>query len=64
MKIKNPQMYQQINQLRQSNGNPSELLKQVIGNYTPEQMNNFINQARMMGFNDSLLNQISGINTQ
>ena len=64
LKIKNPMMYQQINQLKQSNGNPMELLKQVTGNYSKEQMNNFINQAKQMGFNEELLNQISGINTQ
>lgn len=41
-----------------------ELLKQTISNYSPEQMNNFINQAKQMGFSDDILNQISGINTK
>lgn len=41
-----------------------ELLKQTISNYTPTQMNNFINQAKQMGFNEDLLNEISGINTK
>ena len=57
-------MYQQINYLRQSNGDPMELLKQTIGNYTPEQRNNFINQARQMGFDENLLTQINDINTK
>lgn len=52
-------MFQQINQLRQSNGNPMDLLKQTTRNYTPEQMNNFINQARQMGFNEELLKEVS-----
>ena len=56
-------MYQQINYLRQSNGDPMELLKQTTKNYTPEQMNNFINQARQMGFNEDLLNQVSTLNS-
>ena len=56
-------MYQQINYLRQSNGDPMELLKQTTKNYTPEQMNNFINQARQMGFDENLLNQVSTHNS-
>lgn len=40
-----------------------ELLKQTTKNYTPEQMNNFINQARQMGFNEDLLNQVSTLNS-
>lgn len=64
MKAKNPQAFQQIEQLRQSNGNPMELLKQVTNNYDDKTKNAFFQQAKQMGFSDDLLNQIqSGINT-
>lgn len=58
-------MYQQINQLRQSNGNPMELFKQVMNNYDDKKRNAFFQQAKQMGFNEELLNQVqSGINTK
>ena len=57
-------MFNTINQAIQNKNNPMELFKQVTNNYTPEQMNNFYNQAKQMGFSEDLLNQVkSGIST-
>ena len=47
-----------VNQAMQNKNNPMELFKQITSNYTPEQMDSFINQARQMGFSEDLLNQI------
>ena len=64
LKTINPQMYQQVEQLRQSNGNPIELLKQITSNYDDKTRNEFYKQAKQMGFSDDLLNEVqNGINT-
>ena len=51
-------MYQQIEQLKQSNGNPMEMLKQVTSNYDDKTKQAFYTQAKQMGFSDDLLNQL------
>ena len=58
LKIRNPQMFQIIEQASQNQSNPMDLLKQVTGNYTPEQMKNFYNVAQYMGCPNDILNQI------
>ncbi len=55
LKAKNPQMYQMISQ---NQNNPMDLLKNTIGNYSPEQKEKFFNQAKMMGFPDNVLQEI------
>ena len=42
----NPQGYSMINQLRQSGGNPNDLLKQVMGKASPEQRQQLLNTAK------------------
>lgn len=65
MKAKNPQMFQKIEQLRQNQSNPIEIFKQVTNGYSNDQMNNFYNQAKNMGFSDDLINQLkNGVDTQ
>lgn len=51
-------MYQILEQLRQGQGNPIDLLKQVTSNYTPEKMQNFYSVAQQMGFPNEFLTQI------
>ena len=58
-------MFQMIEQARQNQNNPMELLKQATNNYTPEQLNNFYSQAEKMGFSNDLINQVKeGINSK
>ena len=65
MKAKNPQAFRRIEQLMQNQSNPIEIFKQVTNGYSNEQMNNFYNQARNMGFSDDLINQLkNGVDTQ
>ena len=58
-------MFQRIEQLRQNQSNPIEIFKQVTNGYSNDQMNNFYNQAKNMGFSDDLINQLkNGVDTQ
>jgi capsular polysaccharide biosynthesis protein len=61
--MKNPQIFNQFQEIRKTNNNPEELLKQITGKYTPEQMQNFMKFANNMGITTEQLNQF-GINTK
>ena len=61
--MKNPQMFHQYEEIRKNNGNPQELLKQVTGNYTPEQMQQFQKFANGFGITNEQLSQF-GINSK
>lgn len=62
---RNPQMYQVVNQLRNNNGDPTKLFKQITNNYTPEQMDNLFNRAQQMGIPAEVLNNLKkDINTK
>lgn len=62
--MRNPQLFQMVEQAKQNQNNPMELFKQVTSKYTPEQMNSFYTQAEQMGFSKDLINQVkNGINT-
>ena len=58
LKQRQPQMYQIIEQANQNQSNPMDLLKQVTGNYSPEQMKNFYMVAQNMGFPNEVLTEI------
>ena len=61
--MKNPQAFNQFQDLRKSNGNPQELLKQATNGYTPEQMKQFIQFANNMGISNEQLEHY-GINSK
>jgi len=61
LKAKNPQVFHQYEEIKKSNGNPQELLKQATNNYTPEQMEQFKKFVNGFGITDEQLNQY-GIN--
>ena len=61
--MKNPQMLQQYENLRKSNGNPQEFLKNITGKYTPEQMQQFQKFANNFGVTNEQLTQY-GIGTK
>ena len=64
LKAKNPQAFQMVNQAMQNKNNPMELFKQVTSNYDDKTKKAFFQQAKQMGFSDSLLNQVQqNINT-
>jgi hypothetical protein len=54
-----------IEQARKNQNNPIELFRQVTSKYTPEQINNFYNQAEQMGISKDVINQMkNGINAK
>lgn len=55
--MKQPQMFQLVEQARKSNNNPMELLKQVTQNYTPEQINGLFERAKQFGVPDKVLQE-------
>lgn len=61
--MKNPQAFNQYQEIRKSNGNPEEILKQITNKYTPEQKQQFSKFANNMGFTNEQLEQY-GINTK
>ena len=54
--MRNPQAIKQIEELKKNNGNPSELIKQITGKYTPEQMQKFRQFASGFGISEDQLN--------
>lgn len=63
LQAKNPQMFQMINQARNSGKNPQDLLKQMMGNASPEQKQQVLSQAHNMGIPDNILAQIQNFNS-
>lgn len=63
LKSRNPQIAQEYEKLRASNGNPEELLKNVTGNYTPEQIKGFTEFAKGFGISEEQLKSY-GISTK
>jgi len=59
--MKNPQVFNQYQELRKNNGNPQELLKQTMSKYTPEQIKQFSQFANSMGITNEQLIK-AGIN--
>ena len=55
--MKQPQMFQLLEQARKNNNNPMELLKQVTQNYTPEQINVLFERAKQFGVPDKVLQE-------
>ena len=59
--MKNKQGYQTVNALMQNNGNPNELLKQVVGNMSDEQKQNLFKQCKGYGVPEQLLSQLQNM---
>ena len=58
---RNPQGYQTIQNLANSNGDPSKALNQVLQNIAPEQRQNILTQAKQFGAPDSILSRLQNI---
>lgn len=57
MKAKNPQIFQQFQNLQKSQNNPQEFLNQIISKYTPEQIKAFRQYASGFGVSEEQLNK-------
>ena len=58
MKMKNPQVFQVIEQARKNNGNPMEMFKQITNGYKPEQLNSLFDRAKQMGIPEEYIKQV------
>ena len=63
LKMRNPQAFQQFQNLKKNQNNPQEYLKEMMSKYTPEQMNKFREYAKGFGFTDEQLKNY-GINSK
>lgn len=61
MKVKMPQNFQVAQNLMQSNGNPQGLVKQIMGNISPEQKQGLLNQMKQYGCPDNILSQLQNM---
>ena len=61
MKVKMPKNFQLAQNLMQSNGNPQGLVKQIMGNISPEQKQNLLNQMKQYGCPNDLLSQLQNM---
>lgn len=51
-------MFQFLEQAKANQSDPMGLLKQVIGNYTPQQLQNYYMVAQKIGFPNEVLTEI------
>ncbi len=61
MKVKLPQNFQVAQNLMQNNGNPQGLVKQIMGNISPEQKQGLLNQMKQYGCPDNILSQLQNM---
>ena len=61
MKVKMPQNFQVAQNLMQNNGNPQGLVKQIMGNVSPEQKQSLLNQMKQYGCPDNILSQLQNM---
>ena len=57
----NPQAFQMVNQAINSGANPMQFMKQVMGNVSPQQMQDIMTQAKQFGVPDQVLQQIQNM---
>ena len=58
LKMKNPQMFQKINQIKNSNGNPLALFNEVTNGYSKEQLDSLFKRAKQMGVPEEYIKQV------
>ena len=63
LQAQNPLAFNQINQAINSGANPMEFMKQVMGNISPQEMQNIMVQAKQFAVPNEILKQVqNGIN--
>ncbi len=61
LQSQNPQMFQQISQLKNSGANPQGILKQMMGQTNNQQIQNIFGQAKQMGVPDNFLRNLQNM---
>lgn len=63
--MKNPQIFQVINQARKNNSDPMGMFKEITKDYKQEQLDSLFNRAMQMGVPEEYISQVkSGINAK
>ena len=57
LKMRNPQMFKQFQNLQKSQSNPQELINDMIGKYNPEQIKAFRQYANGFGISNEQLDK-------
>ena len=57
LKVRNPQAFNQFQELRKSNGNPQEFFNQITKGYSPEQKQQFSRFLNSFGISNEQLTQ-------
>ena len=55
---RNPKSYNMVSQMMRNGVNPQSMLKQMMGNVNPNQMQQIFTQAKSLGVPDNILSQI------
>ena len=61
MKVKMPKNFQVAQNLMQNNGNPQDLVNQIMSNISPEQKQNLLNQMKQYGCPNELLSKLQNM---
>lgn len=59
--MQNPQMFQQLSNLKNSGANPQALIQQMVSQTNPQQMQGILSQAKSLGVPDNILAQIQNM---
>lgn len=58
LQIRSPQMFQKIEQIKNNDGDPIKILKDITKEYTPEQIDGLFEQAKKFGVPDKTIQQV------
>ena len=61
MKVKMPKNFQVAQNLMQNKSNPQGLVKQIMGNISPEQKQALLNQCKAYGMPEELLSKLQNM---
>lgn len=61
LRVQNPQAYQTFMQMKQSGANPQGIMQQMLGNATPNQMQNVMQMGKQYGVPNDVLAQIQNM---
>lgn len=50
-----------VNQMMNSGGNPQQLLQQLVGKSSPQQLQSIMQQAKQFGVPDNILSQLQNM---
>ena len=61
MKVKMPKNFQLAQNLMQNKNNPQDLVRQIMGNISPERKQGLLNQMKQYGCPDNILSKLQNM---